>query len=307
MSSIAKSYRKNLTGFLIAIFAIFGQAKIHSQQYEPLLNGFNEWHFTNCYFGCLTDTYFTNGDTIVNNTFYKVLDGYHYISRSFWLRENQGLRQVFLRIAQANGSSREYLLYDFSLGVGDSIDMKNPITPFYEDAGYYKVDSIIPRPLVDGNDYRHFYLSPSTSNTVSTNTCVWVEGVGSLSLINAPSGFPDINQVGALSCFFKNGTPFYVNLDSISSCAPLLGQPDLKVQPKLQGIYHKNTGVLSLINTQDLKTLMLTDIRGRTINTLLHEQEFSLEWPLESLNNGLYFVHGRDQRGSWVTLKFMVD
>ena len=67
MSSIAKSYRKNLTGFLIAVFAIFGQAKIHSQQYEPLLNGFNEWHFTNCYFGCLTDTYFTNGDTIVNN------------------------------------------------------------------------------------------------------------------------------------------------------------------------------------------------------------------------------------------------
>ncbi|MDA8650540.1 hypothetical protein N9L39_00365 [Flavobacteriaceae bacterium] len=283
----------------------FRPVNAYSQQYEPLLNGFNEWHFTNCYFGCLTDTYFTNGDTIVNDTFYKVLDGFHYISRSFLLREDQSARRVFLRKTEVDGTSQEYLLYDFSMSVGDSIEMSNPITPFPQNAGYFIVDSIISRPLVNGNEYRHFYMSPSPSNQSSNNTCVWIEGVGSLSLINAPSGFPDINQVGALSCFFKNGIPFYTNLDSISSCAPLLAQPELNIKPKFIGVYNKSLGVLSLKNVQDMTRLLLTDFRGRVIENRAINNLQTLDWALGALSSGLYFVNGRNKDGQWAALKFM--
>ena len=48
---------------------------------------------------------------------------------------------------------------------------------------YYNLDSIISRPLVNGNDYRHFYFSPSESNIVSTTNAIWIEGAGSLYMI----------------------------------------------------------------------------------------------------------------------------
>ena len=159
-----------LIAFCIPMFA---------QEYKPLLDNYNEWHVTTCFFGCTTDRYWTDGDTIVNGIDYKILDGFHFISRTFLLREEIVERKVYLNFVNPNGG--EYLLYDFALPIGDSIDMKNPISPFPEDAGYYRVDSIIPRPLADGNEYRHFYLSPTPSNTISSTNAIWVEGAGSLS------------------------------------------------------------------------------------------------------------------------------
>ena len=63
--------KKILLLFLLSCMNMFGQA------YIPLLDNQNEWHFTNCYEGCLTDIYYTNGDTIVNNKTHKILDGFH--------------------------------------------------------------------------------------------------------------------------------------------------------------------------------------------------------------------------------------
>ncbi|MBV1924470.1 MAG: hypothetical protein KUG68_10640 [Flavobacteriaceae bacterium] len=153
---------------LLSIFLLICFTPLFGQEYKPLLDDYNEWHQTYCFFGCYTDIYYTDGDTIVDGLDYKILDGYHYISRSFLLREEVQERKVYLNLT-LNGISTEYLLYDYSLAVGDSIDMKNPITPFPEDAGYYTLDSIVPRPLVDGNEYRHFYFKPSESNNVSFN------------------------------------------------------------------------------------------------------------------------------------------
>ena len=33
-----------------------------------MLDNINEWHFTTCFSGCLTDAYYTDGDTIVVET-----------------------------------------------------------------------------------------------------------------------------------------------------------------------------------------------------------------------------------------------
>ncbi|MEZ4817881.1 MAG: hypothetical protein R2776_07935, partial [Flavobacteriaceae bacterium] len=142
--------------FLIITFLLLTHWKGISQEYVPLLDQVNEWHFTNCYFGCLTDIYFTDGDTIVDNKTHKILDGYHYISRTFLLREDIPAKQIFLTKVNET-ANEEYLLYDFSLTEGDIFAMNNPITPFPEDGGDFVLDSIRYRTLVDGNDYRHFY------------------------------------------------------------------------------------------------------------------------------------------------------
>ena len=190
-----------------------------TQSYTPLLNQYNEWKFTTCYFGCLDDKYYTDGDTIVDGDTYKILDGFHYISRTFLLRENVIEKKVYMKLSSSTARPNEFLLYDFSLSVGDSTEVYNPISPFPAEAGTFIVDSIIPKPLEDGNSYRHFYLHPIDPIQSGATRPVWVEGVGSLSLINAPGGTPNVNGVGKLSCFFKNDELFYRQLDSTSECS----------------------------------------------------------------------------------------
>ena len=279
---------KKLTfiAILLACCSVFGQ------DYKPLLDTYNEWHITTCYFGCLTDKYFTAGDTLVDGNDYKVLDGYHYISRTFLLREELLDRKVYMKIVTPSGSN-EFLLYDFSMMIGDSIDMKNPLTPFYENAGYYRLDSIIPRPLVNGNDYRHFYLSPAPSNTISSINATWVEGAGSLSIINAPGGNPDINGVGQLSCSFKNSIPFYTNLDSIDSCEPVivLGGNDFNKQ--LNEVLVNtliNDTYCTITNVQNARFIDVYDLNGRKLIGYLNNGKREINLDVSVLKSGLYIL-----------------
>lgn len=265
---------------------------ILAQPYKPLLDNYNEWQFTGCNFGCLTDTYYTNGDTLVDGVAYKVLDGYHFISRSFLLREEIPAKTVFLKYVQPSGNN-EYLLYDFSLAVGDSIDMKNPISPFPTNAGYFRLDSIIPRLLIDGNEYRHFYLSPSESNTVSTNNAVWVEGVGSLSLINAPSGEPNINESGHLSCFFKNSELFYSNLDSISGCEPLIVLETTTFSnplSELKLISNTTNNQFTFYTAENVHFVAIFDVRGRKLNVVQPNGQSEFQINFSTYKAGVYLL-----------------
>ena len=277
---------KNFTlfGMLISILTL------SAQDYKPLLDNFNEWHLTSCYNGCNTDIYYTNGDTLVDNKTYKILDGFHYISRTFLIRENVETKKVYMKLATRENNP-EYLLYDFALNTGDSIDIKNPITPFPSDAGFYTVDSIIPHPLEDGNYYRHFYLSPSASNTISNTPTTWVEGVGSLSLINAPGGFPDINAAGQLSCFFKNAELFYSNMDSISKCEPLI--LNIKNEEQLADL-KMNTlvknGICEMYNTQNLKSATLFDLQGKKLFAVEPKGASNYSLDFSEYASGMYLV-----------------
>lgn len=293
--------------FLI-LFGTYSNSSF-SQEYKPLLDVYNEWHVTNCFFGCLTDKYFTDGDTIVDGQDYKILDGFHFISRTFLLREEVADKKVYLNFVQQSGNS-EYLLYDFSLNVGDSIDMKNPISPFPLNAGYYRVDSIIPRTLVDGNDYRHFYLSPSLSNSISTTSATWIEGVGSLSLVNAPSGYPDINDVGHLSCFFKNSVPFYVNLDSITSCDPLivLGQNEFNEQlseVRISSLVHN--GYCHLTNIENARFIDVYDLNGRRVIAFENNGNRETSLDFSSFKSGVYIIVMNTNQFQKRTFKVVVD
>ncbi len=288
------------------IIAFILCAKAWSQDYKPLLDDFNEWHITSCHFGCLTDVYYTDGDTIVDGKTHKILDGFHYISRTFLLHEEVANKKVYL--TTVSSGIEEYLLYDFSLTEGDSIHMRNPITPFPDDAGFFILDSIRSRTLADGNDYRHYYFSPTASNTISTNNAVWVEGVGSLSIINAPSGDPDINGAGHLSCFFKEAELFYANLDSISGCEPLiLGLKDPKQELQNVEIYSSEAACY-LKNTTNVKDLVVYDLLGRKQKQMVNEDHAStLSFDISSLEAGIYIIVIYNHRYQKRTFKIIVE
>lgn len=272
----------------IAIFFLFG-ISVYSQQYKPLLDNLNEWHFTTCFSGCLTDVYYTDGDTIVDGKGYKILNGFHYISRTFLLREEINSKKVFLNKV-APGHNEEFLLYDFSLNEGDVFNMQNPYSPFPQDGGSFVLDSIVQRPLADGNEYRHFYFSPAPGNTISTKNAVWVEGTGSLSLINAPGGNPDINGAGSLSCFFKNTEIFYANLDSIADCIPIhLSTAKYNLEDVVIS-KQNNTSSCIINNTQNVKDVTVFDLSGKKLETIANEGQNFIKIDLSAYTKGMYIL-----------------
>lgn len=287
-------------------FLIITTIQVKSQDYKPLIDQINEWHFTTCYFGCLTDVYYTDGDTIVNGKEYKILDGYHYISRTFLLREEVENKKVYLALA-TEANITEYLLYDFTLIEGDEIDMVNPISPFPQNAGTFVLDSIRMRELADTNEYRHYYFSPIPTNTVSSEKAVWVEGLGSLSLINAPAGHPDINDVGSLSCFFKNTELFYSNLDSIDACEPLhlglINPVDNLNEVKLISSSESWT----FINTESITKATVYSLSGVKVKSVLNiNNKSSIEIETSSFSEGIYIIIVNTRNNNKKTFKAVI-
>ncbi|MDC7995503.1 T9SS type A sorting domain-containing protein [Altibacter sp. HG106] len=292
----------------VFIIVLLFTYSLQSQEYVPLLDQFNEWQFTTCNSGCLTDIYYTDGDTLVDGLSYKILDGYHYISRGFLLREDIATRKVYLNLFLPT-ANRQYLLYDFGMEVGDSIDMKNPITPFEENAGYYVLDSIVNRPLADGNLYRHFYLSPTAANTNSDERPVWVEGVGSLSIITAPGGTPNINDVGHLSCFFKEGTSFYTNLEAIPSCDPTV---TFGIEEQSSGfdtvrlVMDRTSNTCGIFGLAAIRSVEVYTLEGKRKLTRQLSGEEQILVSLETYPSGLYIVRLTAQDGSKMQKKLIV-
>jgi hypothetical protein len=273
---------------LLSIFSVFS-LQGYSQVYKPLLDNLNEWHVTTCFSGCLTDVYYTDGDTIVDGKAYKILDGFHYISRTFLLREEVNNKKVFLNKV-ALGHNEEFLLYDFSLNEGDTFNMLNPYSPFPQDGGAFILDSIIERPLADDNNYRHFYFSPAPGNTISTENAVWVEGAGSLSIINAPGGHPDINGSGHLSCFFKDTEVFYANLDSINDCIPLhLGIEKYSLENVVIS-KGNNSGDCVVSNAKNVKSITVFNLSGKKLKVIKNAGRNSLNIDFSGYQSGMYIV-----------------
>lgn len=289
---IACKYLKRIRILVVIVLmtAFCGNA----QPYKPLLDDFNEWHFTNCYFGCVTPSYYTDGDTVVEGLAYKVLDGYHYISRTILLREEVENRHVYLTRILPN-KIQHFLLYDFSKEEGDTMELFNPMAPFENTPGYFRLDSIRMKPLYDEVDYRHFYWSPVDGNLLPDSYPVWVEGVGSLSLINAPAGHPDINGVGQLSCFFKNGNLFYSDLDSITSCIPehFLNISLPSDETIVPSVFPNPSLGMIFWDVEDVVTISVYDAKG---NELIHKNvdakgnDGGKELDINNLSNGVYFV-----------------
>lgn len=290
------------------IFLLLSCFTASSQSYTPLLDNLNEWQFTSCFSGCVTDVYFTDGDTLVNNKTYKILDGYHYINRNLLLRENSSEKKVYLTILEPQ-YTEDLLLYDFSLEVGETIEMLNPITPFPANGGFYILDSIINLPLADGNEYRHFYFSPTPSNTISNTNAIWVEGMGSLSMINAPGGEPDVNNVGKVSCFFKNTELFYSNLDSIDVCEPVHLNLNffLRDDFKIKLITEPKTNHFSLAYAENVTNLTLFDLNGKELQTIPAQNQSIIYLDLSTLKSGLYILKAATTSNKPKTFKIVIQ
>lgn len=292
----------------LKIFLFLGLTFGYSQSYKPLLDTTNQWNFTSCNFGCITDAYFTNGDTLVNGLNYKILDGFHYLSRTFLLREEIANKKVFLRKINTN-SSFEKLLYDFSLQEGETFIMNNPLSPFPSSGGEFVLDSIRMKPLQNNINFKHFYFSPVVTNSVSNYNVVWIEGLGSKSLINAPGGYVDINGVGELTCFYKNQDLVYSQLQPNQTCTYLElkteNHKSLFDEIKIYTTSEKNNFAFS--NSDLISKIEIYDIFGKNLHYSIANYNSSNSIILSNQPKGLYFVLVYDSDSRKKNFKIIVN
>jgi len=295
---------KNKTILYLIIF-LFYNLHVNSQEYHQLLDHESEWHLTSCSSTCINDVYYTNGDTTYNGYQYKILNGYHYISRTFWLREDVSEKHIFL--SYDNGKSRiEVLLYDFSLQIGDTILLSNPITPFPSNGGFYKLDSIVSQNLLDNQSHKFFYLSPTASNQSSDELPVWIEGIGGLTLINGPGGTPDINRVGKISCYFNDGFLSYSQLDSLDRCTVKYVTGLKEIQRHSNSIYPTIfESILRLEDVSEVSEVVIYSLRGEEVyrRKLNHQSYENLE--LSHLEKGFYVIRLYDNNLPVVSKKIV--
>ena len=274
-----------------------------SQEYTPMLADVNEWHLTYCFSGdCNEDVYYTDGEMEVQGNNYKVLDGYHYISREFLLREDLTDRHVYLATI-IGGFFREYLLYDFSLEIGDEFEMINPNTPFPEEGGLFLLVDIQTLELADGNFYKHFYFSPAPGNTVSTWDAIWVEGVGSLSLPNAPGGNPSTNSSGRVSCAFREGAVFYTDFEIVEECSPTVLNIDENERGNEFTVITANEKI-TIKSHQEIVAYKLFDTAGKVILSKNVDSLNETSFDISHFNKGVYFL--RIDGNSYLTMEKVI-
>ncbi|MBC7641223.1 MAG: hypothetical protein H7174_02605 [Flavobacterium sp.] len=175
--------------------------------------------------------------------------------------------------------------------------MENSSSPFPQHGGEYVLDSIRIKPIVNNDRYKHFYFSPTASNLICNYKVVWIEGIGSKSLIKASGGQADINNAGQLSCCFKNQNLVYSELDSISSCnfqsLKTISSKTLNNNLKLFAINLKNN--FRLDNVEKPISIILFDAIGRKVNKLIFVPDKIIDIDLSDLPSGLYFLTAENQ------------
>ena len=291
--------------FLIFLCLLFTK-NIKAQAYITMLNSYSEWHVTNCYSGCATDKYYTIGDTVINTFHYKFLDLFHY-NKNFVIREDTSSRKIYMRLLADPTPAKDYLLYDFSLQVNDTTSITNPGSPYPKYAGSFIVDSIILKPLVNKN-HRYFYLHSLDTIASTTKTTIWVEGIGSLSLINTPGALPQINGVGQLSCFFNNGINDYTNLDSISNCITIyplgINENNEFTDYILQQNYDTKNLYITAIN-KPILSIKIYNIEGKILFNKENIDENYLDINLQLFNNGILLLKIETKKNTFKTYKLI--
>ncbi|MBR1775223.1 MAG: T9SS type A sorting domain-containing protein [Bacteroidales bacterium] len=189
--------------FLLLALAVAGIMQSHAQVSKNIVDSTKVWHDGLIYPGGISTFTFQFGeDTIYNDRTYKQLiaSSHYYVSYSLLFREDSN-RVYFVNLGWKD--SKEYLIYDFNLEVGDTVTIRGLTQiSFWEDT-FYEVkstDTII----INGTPLKHLILIDKYNRELE-----WIEGIGSLSgLLHRDGSWVD-GATHELLCFSQDGEVLY--------------------------------------------------------------------------------------------------
>jgi len=198
------------------------------------------------------------------------VDGNSTNNSNYFIREDTTFQKVYVWV-----NNQEYLVYDFSIQVGDTINSNYHVYPFV-------IDSIGSYLMPDGTSRRIFYGSPSA------DVEFYIEGVGSSTGLFNPFSWA-ISAGYRLSCVLENNIPIYS--DSIFSfgCLVFVGLNEIPIFPKIDIFPNPASDKLNIKVANNTAGLFkLIDITGRIIyETFIFHNTKQIELGL--FEKGIYF------------------
>ena len=298
---------KKIFTFLALLLVLF----VHSQPYHPMLENNKYWDVFTWVAPQQMSLYsygvreFILGDTVYNGKQYKILQGKNFYSlqqffnppfylndTSFFIgliREDTFSRKVFYQDFSQYPMLPEYLIYDFSLNVGDSLYV-GYYSGFW-DSTFIKVDSIGSYPMLNSGFRKIFYFSGSP-NAGSFLDCgnYLIEGIGGRSSLEYP--FDVCFEFGSnLMCVKDSTGLLYDGYCHLGDCDLATGIHP--VNSSEIHIYQDPAGTYLVINGLNYKKsdVDLYDMLGRHIFHQDIENKNETKIDLINLNSGLYIMN----------------
>ena len=223
--------------FIFYLLFIFLSFTVKSQDYIPLLDSTKQWNMTRTSYPQFEKSVYTHSvkiemkDTVINGKTYQkvVSDTVHPLTeeqqKGFfgYIREDTLTKRVYYTVLDTNmlpfgfKENEERLLYDFSLELGDTVEVLS--TPECVDFG----ESLIQLEVIDnefftlinGAQRKSWVLKASSGLTVK-----WIEGIGSeFGLYMSGCYGVDLHHYEySLLCYYENEEHLYIE-EGQDTCA----------------------------------------------------------------------------------------
>lgn len=227
--------------------------------------------------------YTLSGDTTISLTNYKKI----YSSSIYQgaIRENAKIIYFV-----PDTSLNEYVLYNFNLGLGDTI-----IHPYGGAVCSNDTVLIIQEDSVLASDGYHRLLYLSTGVT-------WIEGIGSTVYLFEPANLLCVSGNAYLQCMINDATFNYPN--SISTCFVSTEENDLNEQTIA---VHPNpsNGQFSIVSENGMIEICIRDLMGRI--TYLEETNDKTKITIDHLKSGIYILTVVDSTGKISVRRIIVE
>ncbi len=289
--------------FLGNILASFSQTNV----YHPFPDSnaiWSEYHHADQYSG-RPSFYYRNilgntDTTIVSQTYHKLFKSFidtvfvndtsmHYLG---------GIRQNNKKIFYLpKDSLNEYLLYDFSLQIGDTFlntyswfSMLFHFNPI-EKLLLYNVDSI----KIENGSYRKtFHFAYIVGGDTGALPECWIEGIGcSMGLLCQIAGLPINSEWNSIVCFIDNNNQIRYQDDYFTECfsynSVIETSNELKAISISPNPFSSSTQI-TLPQTYHNIILSVYDIQGKLVSQYHYIDTDKIILNRYKLNNGMYFL-----------------
>lgn len=235
-----------------------------------------------------------NGEIIINNTTYAILGG------STFIRQEEGIVYQYVE------SLGEIILYDFTLEVGDTIEIDSNSNCFGDENNNNLADVIdVSTQFIAGRDRKVITFDLIYSSNLSNNI-QWIEGMGSA---NNPlySTLFLCDFVEVLECFNNGEEIFSFSQSSEEICDSLLSVSEIsRLEVSLVPNPVTDQSTLTINSLQNGTTITFYTLLGQFI----HQKELTSNTTLVSRSNfpssGIYFYQIQQQGQILDTQKIIV-
>jgi hypothetical protein len=257
----------------------------HGQNQFNIVDENTKWSVITDY-GGYYDTHFIrfgSGDTIIEEIAYKkVYSTYsplelNWTFMDIFIREDTLSREVYLR----NAIGEEYMIYDFSLELGDTVNIRNIFSGPLIRMRVISIDTV----LIYDSYRKRFQFEPVNWPYWDT----WIEGIGSIGQGIIYSGYYNTSPWYTLLCYKQNDLLYYMNPDYTACYYPYVSVEEIYAENEIRIFPNPATDYITLnVNKgQQIEQIIIYDHLGQKV---LEANQVNNTVDVSGLKSGMYLI-----------------